>query len=252
MTADGDTPISSSDAARVIGKTSQTIRNWTTEFEAYFSPLATMDSRNRLYTPDDLEVLTLIKAMRDRNFRPEEIEEALERGERVELDTMPRPPKQTISSNQNKQLQTQQLQIELKLTQDELERTQGELKKLQAQLTENQAIREEKIRLETRLEVIREQYEAQITTLREQIEQTRSFYQSQIDHSASSYQTMLEQRQADIEAKNQQVIALLREIGAQREQLGKYYAQDERQQSNLGTLDAPDDTPSSSPPEEKT
>ena len=216
-----------------MGKSGQTIRNWTEEFAEYLSPLATVEGRHRVYSRDDLAVLVLIQDMRDSGFRPSEIGEALARGERGEV------PELDVQSlvTMDKELTVKRLEVELDSTRRELEETRKQLENTLRELEESRAVREENIRMEARLEILKEQYEAQIASVRQQLDATRQMYEGQMGQSATTYLDLLEKRQQEIRDKDQQIIDLLRELGDQRERFGKYSAREDEETRNRGQRD---------------
>lgn len=205
-----------------MGKSGQTIRNWTEEFSEFLSPLATAEGRHRVYNRDDLAVLVMVQEMRDSGFRPSEIGEALARGERGDVPDLDVQSVVTM----DKDIAVKRLEVELDTTRRELEDTKTQLVEAMRELEESRAIREENIRLEARLEVLKEQYEAQISSIRDQFETTRQMYEGQMGQTASTYLDLLEKRQQEIREKDQQIIDLLRELGDQRERFGKYSSRD--------------------------
>lgn len=74
---------STNDLKTLFNVAPETIRNWTREFARHLSVTANPESgRNRLYTDDDLQVLDLIRTMRENSHSYEEIHAALDSGQR--------------------------------------------------------------------------------------------------------------------------------------------------------------------------
>jgi DNA-binding transcriptional MerR regulator len=67
-----------------------TLRKWCLEFAAYLSPTASPgEGRHRLYTNDDLAVISLVKQMKSEGALYEDIHVALAAGERGALPDLP-------------------------------------------------------------------------------------------------------------------------------------------------------------------
>lgn len=215
---------STSQVAEVLDKSISTIRNWTDEFEDFLSTLARIQSgRPRIYNTDDLSVLNLVRQMRDSGFRPEEIYEALQRGERAEMDedvlTVVADTSDTTALKLAYQLET---------TQRELMRIENELSLARQELEKMQSVREENIRLQTRLDILLEQSDKQMEQLRHdyehQLANAEKRHKDQISQAASTYLNVLQQQREELREKDSQIMDLLHQMGEQRERVGRYYA----------------------------
>lgn len=76
---------SNKQAAALFDVSEQTIRNWAQQFERYLSPTANPEARRpRRFNEDDMAVLRLVSEMRDQGVDNENIELALQQGQRGE------------------------------------------------------------------------------------------------------------------------------------------------------------------------
>lgn len=221
--------------SEILEKTPQTIRNWTDEFSEYLSPLATQEGRNKLYTLDDLAVLSFIKDMRESGFRPEEIGSALARGDRSEIDV---EDLSVALRNTEATTNPTKLIVELQMAQRKIDSLSTELETVRKELEMSRKLREDYIRLETEMNYVRAHYEERLQEINRQHEQRLKDKESQISQSAQLYVDLLKSYQEQIKQKDQEIRDLLEKLGNERERVGRYYARGReeglrRQKSNF-------------------
>lgn len=207
--------------SEILEKTPQTIRNWTEEFSDFFTPLATQDGRNKLYTVEDLSVLSFIKEMREAGFRPKEIHNALARGDRSDIDV---EELEISLRNVEANLNPTKILVELQIAQQQIDALNSELETMRQELTESRKLREDYIRLETEMNYVRAHYDERIEELNKQHEQRLKDRDAQVTQSAQLYVDLLKSYQEQIKQKDQEIRDLLEKLGNERERVGRYYA----------------------------
>jgi DNA-binding transcriptional MerR regulator len=127
-----------SELARMFNVSQQTIRTWADEFEEFLSPTATPGhGRQRIFSRDDIEVLTLVAQQRAMGLQTEDIRAALQNGQRIELaDTVTSSPVPVDFRSRLLALQDKVTDLERQLTdaQAALLRKSGEAEALERQL----------------------------------------------------------------------------------------------------------------------
>lgn len=147
---------SSRQTAAIFGVVLETIRNWADEFQDYLSPLATPGhGKHRMYTFDDLRVFALVAELKQMGHTYADIHSSLQNGQRGNPPALPPEDIQAVVSSG----QERRLSLEVDTLQRHLIRTQQELEEARAALKEAMQVREEKIRLEMRLEAEQRQIE---------------------------------------------------------------------------------------------
>lgn len=146
----------SGEVAKIYGVVTETVRNWTMEFAEYLS-LSAHPGRNkkRTYSLEDMRVLSMVAAMKERNMTNEDIHATLKSGQRGELpDLSPDDVKMIALGDQEKRLAVQV---------DQLERTIVQLKKdlalSQEQASQAQQYKEANIKLTTSLDHVQKDLE---------------------------------------------------------------------------------------------
>jgi DNA-binding transcriptional MerR regulator len=191
--------LTASEVGRLLGKTGQTIKNWTETFSEFLSPLATQKNKTRIFNSEDLRVLKLVKQMLDLGARTEEIALTLRNGDRAEIEDL-----QEISmSLQMNDLEAQRLELELNITRREIAKRDEEIRVLREIAAQSKQTAEENIRLQERLQV-----------MQEEIQNIRQGYSQQLGQVAGIYLQTLRQREDELRDLHQQ-------IADQREQMGK-------------------------------
>jgi transposase len=134
---------STEEAAKLINRSSQTVRNYIDEFSEYFSSTAapSEDGNHRKLTEDDFDAIFLISTLRSRKYRYEEIVEALDKrqgtfsSELVKTSYL--PTKSDLQTKDNDTLPAD-LYAELEHLRSFIEENEILVKKAQAVLAEKQ------------------------------------------------------------------------------------------------------------------
>ena len=133
----------SSHVQRLFSVSPETVRNWSEEFAEYLSVTATPGTgRHRIFTHEDMEVFALIAELKEKGLTYTDIHAALKNNQRGEI-----PP---MLVNQVQELQ---LALQVDQAQELVVRLQSER---DAALARQQALHDENIRLQTRLELFEE------------------------------------------------------------------------------------------------
>ena len=144
-----DDVYSSRHTATIFGVALETIRNWADEFQDYLSPTATPGrGKHRMYTFDDLSVFSLVADLKKQGMTYMDIHASLRNGQRGQPPALPPEEIQALVVGD----QERRLSLEVEYLQRSLIRAQQELDEARTALKEATQIKEEKIRLETRLD----------------------------------------------------------------------------------------------------
>jgi len=151
-------------AARLLSVSAETIRRYALAFDEYLSPTATPASgRTRYFTRDDLAVLSLITSMKARGMPDPDIHAALKNGERGEVpDATPDELEAVAIADNERRLMRQVDYLEKQLgdLRGELDTLRAENSELKQQLAASQKEAELKYqigKLEGELEFRRKQ-----------------------------------------------------------------------------------------------
>jgi len=140
---------SSRHTATIFGVALETIRNWADEFQDYLSPTATPGhGKHRMYSFEDLKVFSLVADLKKQGMTYSDIHASLRNGQRGQPPALPPDEVQALVVGD----QERRLSLEVDYLQRSLIRAQQELDEARTALKEAAQIKEEKIRLETRLE----------------------------------------------------------------------------------------------------
>lgn len=151
-----DDAYSSRHTATIFGVALETIRNWADEFQDYLSPTATPGrGKHRMYTFDDLRVFSLVADLKKQGMTYTDIHASLRNGQRGQPPALPPEEIQALVVGD----QERRLSLEVEYLQRSLIRAQQELDEARTALKEATQIREEKVRLETRLEAEQQRIE---------------------------------------------------------------------------------------------
>jgi DNA-binding transcriptional MerR regulator len=102
----------------------ETVRQWSLEFQQYLSPTGQPGSRRRkVFVDEDMQVFSLVAAMKKDRKTYEEIHAALQSGQRGEVPVMPPQEVFAISTTDREKA----LQLQLSFAQQELLKLQDEL-----------------------------------------------------------------------------------------------------------------------------
>lgn len=128
---------------KTFGISPQTVKNWCDEFAQYLSPTATPgESKKRIFTLDDMQVLSLVADYHKRGFRWEDAHAALKMGQRGEIPQesaiVNQPPPALLVALRD---EISNLQTDLKGAESERDEYKGQVKLLERQLDQ----REERI-----------------------------------------------------------------------------------------------------------
>ncbi len=136
--------------AGLYGVTRETVRVWSEEFHVYLSPLA-KPGRNkpRLFTREDLGVLSLVAELKQENMGVEDIQAALNNGQRGAVPELAPDELETMLILQN--ADSEALQKSLVQLQQQYNQTLIQYQQALAQLREAQEIRDENIQLKADL-----------------------------------------------------------------------------------------------------
>jgi DNA-binding transcriptional MerR regulator len=139
------------DLERLFGVSSNTIRRWAAEFEAYLNPQANPgDEKTRVFMESDVEVLALVASMKAENRAPyEDIHAALKSGER---GVIPEMPKALMATDDRDKLVRQIGRLELQI--ENLKQELEDLKEENIRLSEQVKMQRELGQLEGRLEAL--------------------------------------------------------------------------------------------------
>ncbi|MBL8152754.1 MAG: MerR family transcriptional regulator [Anaerolineae bacterium] len=175
---------SSRHVATIFGVALETVRNWADEFERHLSPTATPGKgKHRMYSSDDLRVFALIAEQKKQGMVYDDIHGSLDNGQRGNPPPMYPDEVQALVIGEKEQ----RLSIEVEYLQRSMIQLQRQLDEARSELKAAEAAKEEKIRLEVKLES-----EQQRTNEREQ---------------------RIAELKADLDKAHQRVEELLREIG---------------------------------------
>ena len=140
--------------ADLFGVSDQTIREWSERFAFYLSPSANPGKKKaRLYTPQDLQVLSLVSQMKTRRMDYEEIEASLQAGQRGEAPEITPGELSTLQSNE----------IQRRLTL-QIEYLQRQLDEVTQEATRLKGLEVENARLQATIEALRGQLADQKNT----------------------------------------------------------------------------------------
>ena len=140
---------SSRHTATIFGVALETIRNWADEFQAYLAPSATPGhGKHRAYSYEDLQVFSLVAELKKQGMTYAEVHAALQNGQRGNPPALPPEDVQALVVGE----QERRLSVEVEYLQRSLMRAQEDLKEARIALQALDQIKEEKIRLETRLQ----------------------------------------------------------------------------------------------------
>jgi len=158
----------SGQVANLYGVTTETLRSWSKDFSTYLSPSAQAGkNKQRLYSNEDLTIISLVAELRKENLTYQEIHLALKNGQRGQ------PP--ALNPDELRELQKQAKQeTDPETLQNLLVRTQDTLEVVQRQLYELQEIKERNIELTTSLSHVtdeRDRLQKQTTQLNKKVEQ---------------------------------------------------------------------------------
>lgn len=132
----------------------ETARIWAMEFAEYLSPTATPGkNKHRLFTEEDMRVFSLVAEHKTRGMTFGDIHAALKMGQLGDPPSLPAEEVQAIVANDRER----QLSAENEYLQRALVKAQEELKQVTVLREELQQTKDKNIRLETQLEMIREQ-----------------------------------------------------------------------------------------------
>ncbi len=149
-------PYTTRQVGTLFGVVNETVRNWTIEFGEYLSPTSKPGrNKNRFYTVEDLEVLSLVSELRKQGMNNAEIHVALKSGERGQAPVLEPGELQLIASGGKEK----QLSLEIEHLQHSLVKLQSELAEARALAAEAQTLKEENIRLTTTLDQTQKQLE---------------------------------------------------------------------------------------------
>lgn len=151
-----DDVYSSRHTATIFGVALETIRNWADEFQDYLSPTATPGrGKHRMYTFEDLSVFSLVADLKKQGMTYTDIHASLRNGQRGQPPALPPEEIQALVVGD----QERRLSLEVEYLQRSLIRAQQELDEARTALKEATQIKEEKIRLETRLDAEQQRIE---------------------------------------------------------------------------------------------
>jgi DNA-binding transcriptional MerR regulator len=135
----------------------ETVRRWAEEFAEFLSVTANPGKgKHRIFTDEDMQVLSLVAEYKDRNSTYEDIHAALRSGQRGDMPTLPPPEVQAIVLGENEK----RLALELDYLKRALQEAQHEARRAEV-------IREENIKLKAQMEMT----EQRVGDLKDQIEQ---------------------------------------------------------------------------------
>lgn len=119
-----------------LGVSSNTIRVWTKEFDAYLSPTAAPGpGKTRMFADDDIAVLWTVKALRAQGVPSEDIHAALANGERLEPLEGQNSRQEPPIGEDDSQRPTSAVSMALELVRGQIEGLQNERDYLRAELT---------------------------------------------------------------------------------------------------------------------
>ncbi|MBW1927482.1 MAG: MerR family transcriptional regulator [Deltaproteobacteria bacterium] len=197
---------SSRQSATIFGVALETIRNWADEFQDYLSPTATPGrGKHRMYSTDDLRVFSLVAELKKQGLTYADIHAALQNGQRGQPPQLPPDEVQALVVGD----QERRLSLEVEYLQRSLMRAQQELDEARTALKEVPQIREEKIRLEARLEAEQkriEEKEQQIQELRGELTTAQRRIEELLRESGQQYaKGLLEalERRGDLRKENE-------------------------------------------------
>lgn len=178
---------SSRQTATLFGVALETVRNWADEFQEYLSPTATPGhGKHRMYSYDDLRVFSLVSDLKGQGMTYSDIHGALRNGQRGQPPALPPEEVQALVVGE----QERRLSLEVDYLQRSLVRVQQELEEARTALRAVEAIKEEKIRLESRLENEQtrvQEKEAQIQELKAQLAQAQQRVEDLLRESGTQY-----------------------------------------------------------------
>jgi DNA-binding transcriptional MerR regulator len=135
--------------AAMYNVTGETIRQWTYEFQEYLSPTAQPGkNRNRLYSIEDMEVLSLVSELKKQGKVYADIHLNLRSGQRGRAPELPPEEMQVITSGEREKqasLEAERLQYAMVLLKEEL-------KQAETKLAQMQGLKEENAKLQAKLE----------------------------------------------------------------------------------------------------
>lgn len=163
------------EVATIYNVTTQTIGVWAREFAEYLTPSANPGSRKmRLFTKDDMRVLSLVSSLQGKGLTFEEIHANLKTGARGELPNIEPEEALEITARDI----DDRLSIEVSRLKAALIDAQMALKNAQEDLARLREVEDENIRLRTQLEderaskeTLERQLQNQIDTLTQKIEE---------------------------------------------------------------------------------
>lgn len=133
--------------ADLFGVSDQTIREWSERFALYLSPSANPGKKKaRLYSQQDLQVLSLVSQMKTRRMEYNEIEASLQAGQRGEAPEITPGELSTLQSNEIQR----RLTIQIEYLQRQLDEVGQEVARLKGLEVEN-------ARLQATIEALRSQ-----------------------------------------------------------------------------------------------
>lgn len=150
-------------AARALGVSETSIRNWGKDFQEFLSPSANpAPGHPRQYTEDDLLVLSTVSVLRGQMVSPEDIRQALADGQR--LEPLHRPQDEQAAENEDAAENQPRIMAAVNALEAALTTQQDRINTLE---TKNDLLHEKLLdaerratAAETELRVLRELYEA--------------------------------------------------------------------------------------------
>ena len=196
---------SSRQTATLFGVALETVRNWADEFQNYLSPTATPGhGKHRMYSYDDLRVFSLVSDLKAQGMTYADIHGALQNGQRGQAPALPPEEVQALVVGE----QERRLSLEVDYLQRSLVKVQQELEVARTELKAVEAIKEEKIRLESRLEHEQtrvQEKEGQIQELKTQLSEAQKRIEDLLRESGTQYAKGLMdalERRGDLPKKN--------------------------------------------------
>lgn len=178
---------SSRQTATLFGVALETVRNWADEFQSYLSPTATPGhGKHRMYSYDDLRVFSLVSELKSQGMTYSDIHGALQNGQRGQPPALPPEEVQALVVGE----QERRLSLEVDYLQRSLIKVQQELEEARTALKAAEAIREQKIWLESRLENEQtrvHEKETQIQELKTQLAQSQQRIEDLLRESGTQY-----------------------------------------------------------------
>lgn len=131
-----------SQAASLLSISPSTLRLWSKQFADYLSPVAHSDGRrHRMYTPDDLGLLTRCAELLREGHSPEEVKRLLPLGNQTQQTTALVALPAIAAELQRAQSVIEQMRGEMAALTDRVTTQQAELEAMRAQLSDLQARR---------------------------------------------------------------------------------------------------------------